>query len=93
LTFFQSTSQLKYQELTNINLAKKIDEVVFRLNSLESSIKNYQSIYFNPLSGSTKFIQTRADVLKNDIVLNAMEMIKTIQPVSAEIKTELERFN
>lgn len=92
LTFFESTSQLKYQELTNVELAKKIDEVVFRLNSLESSIKNYQGIYFNPLSTSTKFLQTRGEVLRREIILNAVDTLKTIRPVMDEIKAELERL-
>jgi hypothetical protein len=83
---------LKYQELTNVELAKKIDEVVFRLNSLESSIKNYQGIYFNPLSTSTKFLQTRGEVLRREIILNAVDTLKTIRPVMDEIKAELERL-
>ena len=92
LTFFESTAQMKYQELTNVGLAKKIDEVVFRLNSLEISIKNYQNIYFNPLSTGTKFLQTRGEILRKEIILNAVDTLKTIRPVMGEIKDELERF-
>ena len=90
LNYFQSTSQLKYQTLDNIELAQRIDDLTFKLSALEQAIKNIQGIYFNPLStDNTKFMHTRGRNLLLNIIQNAGRIILVANEDLNLINTEL----
>jgi hypothetical protein len=90
LSYFQSTSQIKYQMLDNIQLAKKIDDLTFKMSALEQAIKNIQTIYFNPLStDNTKFMHTRGRSLFLNIIQNAGRIILVANEDLTLVNTEL----
>jgi hypothetical protein len=95
LFFLQSTAQVKYQELDNMELAKEIDDVAFRLNSMEQDVKSYQAIYYNPLSTAgtrTNFLITRGEFLRRNILNDAAQEIKKTEPVLADVRKELKKM-
>jgi|GEM_PF-1901529 hypothetical protein len=94
LNYFQSTSQIKYQTLTNIKLAEEIDDLTFRLNSLEQAVKNYQSIFFNPLNTMNKgFLKTTARDLHIDIILGGRQTMIIAGLVLKDVDAELDKLD
>ncbi len=94
LSYFQSTSQIKYQMLDNIVLAKRIDDLTFKMSALEQAIKNIQTIYFNPLStDNTKFMHTRGRSLFLNIIQNAGRIILVANEDLTMVNSELENLN
>ena len=94
LNYFQSTSQIKYQTLTNIQLAEEIDDLTFRLNSLEQAVKNYQSIFFNPLNSVNKnFMKTTTHDLHLNIILGARQTMIIAGLVLKDVENELDKSN
>lgn len=91
LNYFQSTSQVKYETLENIQLSQEIDDLTFRLNSLEQAIKNFQSIYYNPLTSVEKnFLKTRGRELHTNIILGAQQTLAIAINVLKDVDAELE---
>jgi hypothetical protein len=94
LTYFESTSQIKYQILGNDKLSEEIDDLSFRLNSLEQEAKNYQSIYFNPLTAANQhFINTTARSLRLNISLGTKQTGEIAILVLKDVNTELEKLD
>ena len=94
LNYFQSTSQIKYQTLTNIKLAEEIDDLTFRLNSLEQAVRNYQGILFNPLSAANKgFVNTTVRDLRLNIILGAKQTLLIGSLVLKDVDAALEQLN
>lgn len=94
LTYFESTSQIKYQILGNDKLSEEIDDLSFRLNSLEQETKNYQSIYFNPLTAANQhFINTTARNLRLNISLGTKQTGEIAILVLKDVNTELEKLD
>ena len=94
LNYFQSTSQIKYQTLTNIKLAEEIDDLTFRLNSLEQAVKNYQSIFFNPLNTVNKnFLRTTGRDLHMSTVMGARQTMIITGLVLKDVDNELEKLD
>jgi hypothetical protein len=94
LTYFESTSQIKYQILGNDKLSEEIDDLSFRLNSLEEETKNYQSIYFNPLTAANqRFINTTARDLRLNISLGTKQTGEIAILVLKDVNTELENLD
>ena len=94
LSYFQSTSQLKYQTLDNTKLAEEIDDLTFRLNSLEQAVKNFQNIYFNPLSASgSNFMNTRGKELRLNIVLATRQTIVIAGLVLKDVDAALDKLD
>ena len=94
LTYFESTSQIKYQILGNDKLSEEIDDLSFRLNSLEQEIKNYQNIYFNPLTAANQnFIHTTARNLRLTISLGTKQTGGIAILVLKDVNTELEKLD
>jgi hypothetical protein len=92
LFFLQSTTQIKYQDLENVQLAKDLDDVAFRLNSLEQDVRSYQNLYFNPLSSSQSFFLTKGELLRRSIVDDSTAELKKSIPVLLEVEEELKRM-
>ncbi len=93
LFFLESTTQVKYQELDDYELAKELDDVAFRLNSLEQDVHSYQNIYFNPLASSqSAFFQTRGELLRRSIVQDAAGEVKKTIPVLEDVRKELQKM-
>jgi len=92
LFFLESTTQIKYQELDNVGLAKELDDVAFRLNSLEQDVRSYQNLYFNPLSSSQSFFLTKGEVLRRSIVEDSIAEIKKTAPVLLAVREELKKM-
>jgi len=94
LTYFESTSQMKYQILENDKLSEEIDDLTFRLNSLEQEAKNYQNIYFNPLTAANQhFINTTERNLRLNISLGTKQTAEIAILVLKDVNTELERLD
>jgi hypothetical protein len=94
LNYFQSTSQIKYQTLTNIKLAEEIDDLTFRLNSMEQAVKNYQSIFFNPLNTMNKsFLKTTARDLHIYIILGGRQTMIFAGLVLKDVDAELDKLD
>jgi hypothetical protein len=94
LSYFQSTSQMKYQTLDNIALAQRIDDLIFKLSALEQAIKNIQNIYFNPLStDNVKFMHTRGRSLFLNIIQNSGRIILVANEDLSLVNTELAALN
>jgi len=92
LSYLQSTAQIKYQVLNNIELSKQIDSLTHKLNSLEQAIKNYQSVYYNPLSVvGTNFLSTRGEELRKSIVQASLSILKDMNGVLKTIDEELKK--
>jgi len=94
LNYFESTSQIKYQTLTNIKLAEEIDDLTFRLNSMEQAVKNYQTIFFNPLKTADKnFLKTTGRDLHIEIVLGGRQTMIIAGLVLKDVDAELEKLD
>jgi hypothetical protein len=94
LTYFESTAQIKYQTLDNDKLSEEIDDLTFRLNSLEEATKNYQSIYFNPIgSVGTNFLNTTGKKLRLNIVLESKQSMINALLVLKDVNAELQNLN
>ena len=94
LNYFQSTSQIKYETLENIKLAEEIDDLTFRMNSLEQAIKNLQGIYFNPLSSVDKnFLKTKGRELQMFISVGTGETLVAANTVLKDVLTELVKLD
>jgi hypothetical protein len=94
LNYFQSTSQIKYETLGNVQLAKKIDDLNFRFNSLEQAIKNFQNIYYNPLTSVEKnFLKTRGRELRTGIILNTRHTLEIAISVLNDVDDQLTTLN
>ncbi len=94
LTYFESTSQIKYQILENDKLSEEIDDLTFRLNSLEQEAKNYQNIYFNPLTAANQhFINTTERNLRLNISLGTKQTGEIAILVLKDVNTELEKLD
>ncbi len=92
LFFLQSTAQVKYQVLENVELAQDLDNVAFRMNSLEQDVRSYQNLYFNPLSSSQSFFLTKGELLRHSIVEDAATELRKSEPVLQEVKAELKKM-
>jgi hypothetical protein len=94
MNYFQSTAQLKYTALNNIKLATAIDDLTFKLNSLEQAIKNFQSIYYNPLTETDKkFLATRGRDLRTSIIVGAKQALGFANVLLTEINKELAQMD
>jgi hypothetical protein len=90
LNYFESASQIKYEALGNIQLAQEIDDLNFRLNSLEQAIKNFQNIYYNPMTAVDKtFLKTRGRELRTNIILGARQTLEIAVLVLKSVDDEL----
>jgi hypothetical protein len=94
LTYFESTAQIKYQILGNDKLSEEIDDLGFKLNSLEQETKNYQNIYFNPLTAANQhFINTTARDLRLNISLHTKQTGEIALLVLKDVNNELEKLD
>ncbi|HTA77198.1 MAG TPA: hypothetical protein VK791_08570 [bacterium] len=94
LSYFQSTSQMKYQTLDNIQLAKRIDDLTFKMSALEQAIKNIQTIYFNPMStDNSKFMHTRGRSLFLNIIQNTGRIMLVANEDLTMVNAELDTLN
>jgi hypothetical protein len=94
LTYFESTAQIKYQILGNDKLSEEIDDLDFKLNSLEQETKNYQNIYFNPLTAANQhFIKTTERDLRLNISLHTKQTGEIAILVLKDVNAELEKID
>jgi hypothetical protein len=94
LTYFESTSQIKYQILEDDKLSEEIDDLTFQLNSLEQEARNYQNIYFNPLTAANQhFINTTERNLRLNISLGTKQTAVKAILVLKDVDNELEKLD
>jgi hypothetical protein len=90
--FLESTSRARYEVLDDISLSENIDRFVFRLNSLEQGIRNYQGMYYNPFYNSDKKYLRKAEKLKMEIIDNAKLSIDDAKLLRSKVDVALVRL-